>query len=275
LLAKYPVVLFCDDDAEPLPGLLQAHSAVYAQSGVAGVAGAVLSPSQVPLAEKALTDSRLERVADSPPIGKVRAWDMREYGNFGSRLPGDVDRGDVCNLSFRRDVLLDVNGFNSQFGNGPATYEDLELCLRIRKRGWRLAFEPSAAVVHEDTPWRGSLWSYGRWVYWRFKYRAAIFCRHLNLIGLPIFPFLEFLRLLALKNVFAPSAGRTAGLWGKNTRVGVVALACGLAGTLIGLLEGLPDILDRLLALLGLELGRCDYGDLDKVLAEYGLMMVA
>ncbi len=50
------------------------------------------------------------------------------------------------NLSIRRSLFLDLGGFDEHFVG--ASGEDADLSFRIRKRGYRLFFEPSASVEH-------------------------------------------------------------------------------------------------------------------------------
>ena len=47
---------------------------------------------------------------------------------------------------FRRDHFIALDGFDSIFW--PFYYEDLDLCYRAWKRGWRLLYEPHSIVYH-------------------------------------------------------------------------------------------------------------------------------
>jgi GT2 family glycosyltransferase len=55
----------------------------------------------------------------------------------------------------RRAMIDQVGGLDERF---PLYAEDTEWCLRITRRGWRLVFEPDAALVHH-----GSQSSQQRW----------------------------------------------------------------------------------------------------------------
>ena len=50
-------------------------------------------------------------------------------------------------MSFRREVFKQVGGFDVQFG-GPAIGEETDFCLRVRRAGLRLVFDPRAAIEH-------------------------------------------------------------------------------------------------------------------------------
>ena len=50
-----------------------------------------------------------------------------------------------CCLLVRRDCVRDLGGLDEEYF---LYYEDVDLCLRARQRGWSVWFEPSLAVVH-------------------------------------------------------------------------------------------------------------------------------
>lgn len=52
----------------------------------------------------------------------------------------------ACMLG-RRDVLERVGGFDERFF---LYAEDMDLCVRLRSSGWRVRYEPSATVRHEE-----------------------------------------------------------------------------------------------------------------------------
>ncbi len=53
----------------------------------------------------------------------------------------------------RRDVFEEVGRFDEGFKNG---FEDVDLCLKIRERGWRIVYRPDSVVYHleSQTPGR-------------------------------------------------------------------------------------------------------------------------
>jgi hypothetical protein len=50
-----------------------------------------------------------------------------------------------CNIAFRRDVLLEVKGFDPIF---RAAGDDVDVCWRLDDRGYTIAFSPAAVVWH-------------------------------------------------------------------------------------------------------------------------------
>src|SRR5262249_3963144 len=50
-----------------------------------------------------------------------------------------------CCLLVRRACLEDLGGLDEDYF---LYYEDVDLCLRAKKRGWSVAYDPNLAVVH-------------------------------------------------------------------------------------------------------------------------------
>jgi hypothetical protein len=61
-----------------------------------------------------------------------------------------------CNCSFRAGALRAIGGFDARF---RVAGDDVDVCWRLRERGWRLGFSPAAVVWHHR---RGSLRAYWR-----------------------------------------------------------------------------------------------------------------
>ncbi|TXN75944.1 glycosyltransferase [Methylobacterium sp. WL18] len=52
----------------------------------------------------------------------------------------------AATLAVRKNVFLDVLGFDLMWD--PAYYEDVDLCLKIQAKGYKIIFEPKSKVVH-------------------------------------------------------------------------------------------------------------------------------
>jgi N-acetylglucosaminyl-diphospho-decaprenol L-rhamnosyltransferase len=59
--------------------------------------------------------------------------------------PRDVDWVSGAAIWFRRDALDAVGGWDERYF---MYMEDLDLCWRLRRAGWRIAYEPEGCVVH-------------------------------------------------------------------------------------------------------------------------------
>lgn len=133
-----PIVAFLDDDsiAEPqwAAGIIRAYSNDLT---IGGAGGRIIEGLDAPV---------------SIPRGqKVATIDM--YGipqaNFNALTDGivEVDHLKGCNMSFRRDVLAQNGNFDEAF-NGSVR-DETDVCVRVRKAGYRLAYNPDATVEHK------------------------------------------------------------------------------------------------------------------------------
>lgn len=99
-----------------------------------------------------------------------RDWDDQIFTCGPSRLKThhglyhwdyERERQELCHTLFcsggfmavDRKKFLELGGFNRLFW--PAYAEDLDLCFRAWRRGWRCIFEPASVVLHrENGTWR-------------------------------------------------------------------------------------------------------------------------
>jgi GT2 family glycosyltransferase len=125
------------------------------------------------LVNPAFLESLLETADSHDRIGAVGAKLLRPDGRLqeagsilwrdGSALgygrgdePGrdeymfrrDVDYASAACLLVKRDVFSSLGGFCDSYR--PAYYEDTDLCMKIRKAGYRVVFDPFAEVTHSE-----------------------------------------------------------------------------------------------------------------------------
>jgi GT2 family glycosyltransferase len=125
------VVIILDDDMEPVPGFVAAHLDAHA----AGEAKAVMGPVPVMMSET--------MSAPSAYVGERFNRHLERLARCGGPTTARDFYGG--NLSIRRDVLLQVSGFDerfTQYGN-----EDVELSLRLASASVPIVFEPSAIAT--------------------------------------------------------------------------------------------------------------------------------
>jgi GT2 family glycosyltransferase len=138
------IVAYLDDDARPDPHWLRFLAASFLATPHAGIGGPnVAYPGDGLIAEC---------VANAPggPVHVLLSDREAEH------LPG-------CNAAFRKASLEAVGGFDPQF---RAAGDDVDVCWRLRARGWTLGFIPGAVVWHHRRPsvrayWRQQV-GYGR-----------------------------------------------------------------------------------------------------------------
>ena len=187
--ASGEIVAYLDSDARPEPEWLSYLVQPFLSTRVAGVGGPNLVPPEDPWYSQC--------VARAPGGPSHVLLDDR----IAEHIPG-------CNMAFRRDVLLALDGFNPVFVRAG---DDVDLCWRLQARGWKIGFAPGALVWHHH---RGSLagyWhqqvGYGESEAWlkplhpaKFVGRRAIWQGH-------IYSSLPFVRALRRSRV-------NAGVWG-------------------------------------------------------------
>jgi GT2 family glycosyltransferase len=136
------IVLYVDDDIRSGGHLIREHAAAYVAADIGGVGGWI--------------------EADRPD----KVWKPSETS---------VRRPIGCNMSFRREVLKRVGGFDTHIA-GPASFGDeVDIAYRIRKAGYRIAVAPKAILAHLAVPSGGCRPEDGRpREYWRSYIRNQV-----------------------------------------------------------------------------------------------------
>ena len=71
-----------------------------------------------------------------------------EPGGFQYEYSREIDYGSAAALLVRAELWREIGGFDRRYE--PMYYEDADLCLEARQRGWRVFYEPSAVVMHVE-----------------------------------------------------------------------------------------------------------------------------
>jgi len=100
-----------------------------------------------------IVDSSM-KVVDGPiVVGTQNLCDVAHKG-LSSEVPGNVFRNEVISnfsavsiscMAFRRNVALEVGGFDAE--NLPNSLFDIELCLRVREKGYRIVHDPFVVML--------------------------------------------------------------------------------------------------------------------------------
>lgn len=59
-----------------------------------------------------------------------------------------VDYGSAACLLVRKDKFIEVGGFDNSYA--PAYYEDTDLCMKLRKSGGNIVYDPQAEIIHHE-----------------------------------------------------------------------------------------------------------------------------
>jgi GT2 family glycosyltransferase len=76
---------------------------------------------------------------------KSRVFGKWKMGYFDFDETREVDQPMGSCLMLRRETLEDVGIFDENFG---MFFNDVDLCFRIKKKGWKIYFYPEAKVIH-------------------------------------------------------------------------------------------------------------------------------
>jgi glycogen(starch) synthase len=131
------VVAFIDDDAIPTPHWLEELAGAYDSTGVGAVGGLVYDHTGVSLQFRYAACHR-----DGRPLGQVDP----PLDRFTRPFADPVAYIQGTNMSFPRRVLAEVGGFDE---NILHFYDDVEICLRVIDRGYKLKSLDAAAVHHK------------------------------------------------------------------------------------------------------------------------------
>lgn len=82
--------------------------------------------------------------------------------------PAEVDYVTGAALAIRRDLFLYAGGFDEDYN--PAYYEESDLCWRVKKRGYKVMYEPRAVLWHKEG---AAVTKWSRTFYW-LNYRNRI-----------------------------------------------------------------------------------------------------
>ena len=120
------LVAYIDDDAYPDQYWLSYLALTYLQQPVAGVGG-----PNYPVPDASLI---ADCVANSPG----GPMEVLLSDNIAEHIPG-------CNMSFRREALDAIGGFDEQF---RAAGDDVDICWRIQEQVGPIGFQPAAYNWH-------------------------------------------------------------------------------------------------------------------------------
>lgn len=137
------IILFIDDDVRLEPNYLQKHAKNYLEKPEIGaVAGRVFDRMKLSDSGGSYTIDTLPPEAMNPGI----AWYHLDLVH--TVKPQAVLSARGCNMSFRRDVFQTFGlRFDERF-RGSAVREESDFCLRFRKTGYVIWYDPEASLIH-------------------------------------------------------------------------------------------------------------------------------
>ncbi len=150
-LARGRHVLLLNPDTEVAPGsVVRLEQALDTLPNAVGVGPKIVRPDgRLDLASRRTFPSpgvalaRLVGLSRLFPRSRMLARYNRTYEDPDQ--PGEIDAGTAAAMCFRQDALQAVGFFDEDFFMYG---EDLDLCYRLRQRGGRIYYVPSALVLH-------------------------------------------------------------------------------------------------------------------------------
>lgn len=133
--AHADIVLYLDDDVSITDRTLTAHRQAYADLSVQGVAGRVINDGQ--------------EISNDGNVGRILWYGAIITKNFSYDKTVFVDFPYGCNMSFRKQALEAVGGFDEHLSAPIYSFNEVDAGFRIAKR-WKnsLLFLPEALVYH-------------------------------------------------------------------------------------------------------------------------------
>jgi GT2 family glycosyltransferase len=131
-----PYVLVLNPDVRALPGAVSILEQFMDRHPRAGAAGGDVGEKYVPRSfptVKALVRENLGIRNHRAPVEAAQ--------------PTQVEQAAAAAMIIRRDAYESVGGFDERFY--PAWYEDVDFCVRLKKRDWEIYFVPKARFLHE------------------------------------------------------------------------------------------------------------------------------
>ncbi len=150
-------VVFVDDDVAVNKNWLERIIKNYdAGTRIAGVGGRVLGAEE----RRVPKQTRFSKIYNTLFYGGVRRTAIGKICQSGettrnfhldSGHPISVDYILGCNMSFRKHSVESIGGFDENY-EPQGYYFEPDLCLRLKHKGYRIIFDPSAVVYHHETP---------------------------------------------------------------------------------------------------------------------------
>ena len=137
--AKGDIIVFTDDDAVPHSDWLEKIEQCFKSDlQIGGVGG-----------REWLCRNGLNIKGSVCKVGVI-TWYGRIVGNhhLGAGEPREVDHLKGSNMSFRRKAIKNIYFDKHLRGRGAQYRNDLALSLAVKRRGWKLIYDPKVAIDH-------------------------------------------------------------------------------------------------------------------------------
>lgn len=149
--AKGDIIFFTDSDCIATPNWIEEMLRPFKSPDIAAVKGAYLT-------------NQKEIIARLAQVEFEERFEMLKKAE-------SIDMVDTYSAGFRRDIFLQMGGFDTSFP--VANNEDTDLSYRMSKEGFKMVFNPDAIVYHLKHP--DSIKKYARLKFWRGYWRMVVY----------------------------------------------------------------------------------------------------
>ena len=133
-------LLFLNNDTEVKKGTVESMvETIESDPNCYGVAAKIVFPSG--LLQEA--GSIIWSNGSCYGYGRGKSPDLPEF-NYRR----EVDYGSAACLLVRHDKFVELGGFDNRYA--PAYYEDTDLCMKLRKAGGTIIYDPRAEITHHE-----------------------------------------------------------------------------------------------------------------------------
>ncbi len=158
LACRGDLVLILNDDIEAEDSHWLGRMAAHLDDPTIGAVGATLL-----YPDRSIQHIGIE-FEDAQPIHSFRGCQLTETAVARADTAHDVSSVTGACLLARRKDLLAVGGMSLEF---PASYGDIDLCLRLLRSGLRVVVEPAATLIHHESASRPPViepWEWERFI---------------------------------------------------------------------------------------------------------------
>ena len=157
LAARNELVLLLNDDTELDPGAIDAMAVHFGDPSIGGV-GALLRYPNGTIQHAGMI------MENAHPLHPFVGWSIEDSQQYGGTVARDVISVTGACFMSRRSLLLALGAVSTHF---PLSFNDVDLCLKIRRSGFRVIVEPEATLIHRESFSRiASIfdWEWDRWI---------------------------------------------------------------------------------------------------------------
>jgi N-acetylglucosaminyl-diphospho-decaprenol L-rhamnosyltransferase len=142
------VIVMCNPDIEFDPDALHVLTAALMAQDKVGIAGPAIVNPDGSLYPSARAFPGIRVGVGHALLGEIwknNPWTKRYLGVYGGKDNRIVDWLSGSCLVIKRDAFSEVGGFDPDYF---MFLEDVDLCFRLKRAGWRSLYVPQAAITH-------------------------------------------------------------------------------------------------------------------------------